>query len=78
MNLSVHGYGDLSYAVSPIYDSSFLFTDIDTESSCSFNPYKPVEDIADDIDSVIEDEELSSLVSHTIVSFCFPAMGITK
>lgn len=75
LKLSAQGYGDLAYAIYPVFPHSYLLIDINDGSSCFFNPCQSAEYIADDIDVIIEDEELSSLISYSIVSFGILSIG---
>lgn len=72
LNLSSEYHGDLSYVITPVRKTSYVFTDIFEERSCLFSPCGSADDIADEIDSVIEDEDLSALIAYALVSLCLP------
>lgn len=72
LSLSSEYFGDLSYVITPIDRYYWIFTDPDEERACRFNPANCTDDIAEDINEVIEDEDMSSLIAYTLVSLCLP------
>ena len=74
LKLSSAYFGDISYVFTPLDNYSCILTDIDEERSCLFNPSNCYGDIAEDINEIIEDEEMSSLIAYTFKYLCRPNM----
>lgn len=74
LKLSSAYFGDISYVITPLDSYSCIFTDLEEERSCLFNPSNCSDDIAEDINEIIEDEEMSSLIAYTFKSLCRPNM----
>lgn len=66
--LSSDYFGDISFVITPLDKFFCIFTDLGEERACLFNPSDCAGDIADDINQILEDDEMSSLIAYTFVS----------
>lgn len=69
INLADSEYSDeIPYLIVPLIGQFNLFVNINTCSSCLFDPSKTVQEISEDLDEVIDNEARSTLMAFIIKS----------